>query len=57
MKYACAVLSSIVCPAVQYFSILPHKRHDCRKNVTEHKMCVLILSTKFVGSISHSKKK
>ena len=25
---ACAILSSVVCPDVQYFSILSHKRHD-----------------------------
>jgi len=28
-----------------------------RKTVTEHKMCVLILSTCFVWNISHYKKK
>ena len=28
-----------------YFSTLSHKRHDFRKYVTEHKMCVLIFST------------
>jgi len=40
-----------------YFSTLPHKRHDFRKeNVTEHKMCVLIFSTTFVWNISPFKK-
>ena len=43
-------------PALQYFSILSHKRHDFRKQVTEHKMCFSILSTPFVWNISHSKK-
>jgi len=28
-----------------------------KKKVIEHKMCVLIFSAKFVGNISHSKKK
>jgi hypothetical protein len=30
------------------FSTVSHKRHDFRKKVTEHKMCVLIFSTTFV---------
>ena len=31
--------------AAPYFSTLSHKRNDFRKNVTEHKICVLIFST------------
>ena len=28
----------VTCPALQYFSTIPHKRHDFReKKVTEHK--------------------
>ena len=39
----------VICgvPALKYFSILSHKQQDFRK-ATEHKMCVLILSTTFV---------
>ena len=44
-------------PLLQYFSTLSHKRRDFRKKVTEHKMCVLILSTTFVWNITHSKKR
>jgi hypothetical protein len=31
-----------------HLSTLSHKWHDFRKNVTKHKMCVLILSTIFI---------
>jgi len=39
------------------FYTLSYKRHVFRKNVTEHKMCVLIFSTTFVSNIFHSWKK
>jgi hypothetical protein len=42
--------------AQPYFLTLSHKRHDFRKKVTEHKVCVLIFSATFVQDISHSKK-
>jgi hypothetical protein len=31
MQCPCAILSSVTCAALQYFSILYHKRHDFRK--------------------------
>jgi hypothetical protein len=38
-------LPPAVCVALSYFSTLFHKRHNFREDVTEHKMCVLTLST------------
>ena len=31
MKSACAILLSVACPAVQFLSVLAHKRQDFRK--------------------------
>ena len=61
MQSACATLSFLAHLGVQYLLTLSHKQHDFRKkkNVTEHKMCVLIFSTalfseRFVHSKKHS---
>ena len=56
MQSACAMLSSVACPAVKYFSTLSHTRHDFREKVTENQMCVLIFCITFVWKSSHSKK-
>ena len=39
------ITSSVAGLALLYFSTLSHEQHDFRKNVIEHKMCILILST------------
>jgi hypothetical protein len=42
-------VTSFVAPlAPPDFSTISHKRHDFRKKLTEHEMCVLIFSTTFV---------
>ena len=41
---------------VPYFVTLPYKRRDFREKYTEHEICVVISSTKFVWSTSHCKK-
>jgi hypothetical protein len=46
-----------LCPALQYFSTLSHKRYDFRKKkVIVNKMCVSSFSTGFVWKIFHAKK-
>jgi hypothetical protein len=50
MQCASAILPSVAYPYL-YFSTLSHKRHDFRKEVIEHKMCVWSISTTFVWSI------
>jgi hypothetical protein len=49
-------LSSVASSGVPYFSTLCHKHHDFSKQVTEHKLYLLIFSTSFVRKISHYKK-
>jgi len=42
MQCACAILSSVDCPAIQSFSTLSHKRYDCREikiEFFEHEIC------------------
>jgi len=49
MQSVSAILSSVVRPAVQYFSALSHKRNEFRKQkFTEYKMWGLIFCTNFI---------
>ena len=42
MQCSCAILSSVACPPLQYFSTFSHKRYDFRKKkVIDHKRCFL----------------
>ena len=56
MQGTCAILLSVACLALQYFSTLSHKWHEFWKQLLDTK-CVLILSTTSVWNISHSIKK
>jgi hypothetical protein len=56
LQSACAVLYYLWPLGLYRIFHIPQKRHDFWKNVTKHKMCVLIFSTPFFFSyISHSK--
>jgi hypothetical protein len=49
LRYAaCVILTSVVCPAVQYFSTLSHKRHDFRKFLL-NKKCVFWFSLQLLS--------
>jgi hypothetical protein len=50
------MLTSVAPTSVQHLSTLYHKGYDFRKNVSGHKMCVLISYTTFFLNISYSKK-
>jgi len=54
MQSAWAILSSVGCPALQYFSTLrvSHIQHDFRRKGF---WCASISSTNFLWNISHSR--
>ena len=43
----CAILSSVACLALQYFSTLSHKRYDYREKKLLNVKCFFFLSTNF----------
>jgi len=51
MRMRRILLPSVACPGLHYFSTLSPKWHDLIKRVTEHKLCVLIFCSTFVGNI------
>ena len=48
MKKRRIILPSVACLAVPFFSILPHKQHDFRKKIIEHK-CVFLFSLQLLS--------
>ena len=59
MQCPCAILSSVACPALHYFSKLSHKRYDIRKKIYIYwvqNVCFDFPYNVYLN-ISHSKKK
>jgi hypothetical protein len=50
------ILFSVASLLILYFSTFSYKRNEFGERVTEHKVCVFILSINFSGHFSHSKK-
>jgi len=48
LQWACAILSSVTCPAVQYFSTLSHKRHYFRGKKLLNTKCVIWFSVQLL---------
>ena len=48
MKCACAILSAVACPALQYFSAFLINGKIFEKKIIMDTKCVLILSATFV---------
>ena len=57
MQGACAIFSSMACPALRYFSTLSHKRHDLEKKKSYLTQNVCWCSLQLLSETSHSKKK
>ena len=49
MQTACAILPSVACPAVRYFSTLSHRRHDFRKKDLLNIKCMFWFSVQILS--------
>jgi hypothetical protein len=49
MQCACAILSSVVWLALQYFSTFSHKQHDFRKKKLLNTKCVFLFSLQLLS--------
>jgi len=56
MQCPCAILSSVACPALLYFSTLSHKGHNVRKKKSWTSKCLFWFQLKYLSVTSHSKK-
>ena len=57
IQHAMHMYHICVCPALQYFSALSCTQYDVQKNVTEHKMRLLIFSATSVWNIFYPNKR
>jgi hypothetical protein len=48
MRMSYVMLSFVAYAALPHFYTLYHKQHGYRKNIIEHKTCVLIFSKNFI---------
>jgi hypothetical protein len=53
MQFACGILSSVTCPAVQIFFTLSHRRYDFRKKKLLNTKCVLRFPLQFLSVTFH----
>jgi hypothetical protein len=49
MQCTCAILSSVACLALQYFSTVSHKRHDFRKKKSLNTKCLFWFSLEILS--------
>jgi hypothetical protein len=57
MQSARGILLCVLSGSTIFFYFISHKGHDFLIDIIEHKLCVSIFSTIFIGDIFHSRKK